>query len=343
MPGYRRSPSGLLSWLTLSLLVCSAVVADTLSLDNGNLLSGRIRELKDDKVYLDTDWASLVKVELRYVVSMETDELLWVRLKGQDNFRLVRLYQKGKDTWLQDEYGNSSRLDSQQRLAALKADQPDENHWVWSGKANLNMAHKRGEKQESELNTFGSVYIRDRVNRNTLSWKTDFSREDGSINGKETKLVYDYNRFLDRSWYVSGSSLWWYDLGESPYKRYSVGTGIGYQFWDRGTGSLKSDIGFGYLWEDYRGTENRKRWVPRWGLNSTQQIAGNLYGIADSILYYRLGDDDQLLWDLDLGLKYQLSSRLWFNMQYSLDLDSAPPDNCVRSKTSLTFGIGFTW
>ncbi|WP_281646180.1 DUF481 domain-containing protein [Parendozoicomonas sp. Alg238-R29] len=89
--------------------------------------------------------------------------------------------------------------------------------------------------------------------------------------------------------------------------------------------------------------KNRSRWAIRWGVSATQQLEGNLYGTADSTVYYRLGDEDQLLLGLDLGLKYQVTKRLWFNMRYSLDLDSTPPSDGVRSKTSVTFGLGFGW
>ena len=136
------------------------LLADVLYLENGNLLSGRILELKDSKVHFETHWAGLIKVDVRYVQSMETEALLWVRMRGQDNFRLVKLYRQQDETWLEDEAGNRSKLGSQERLASLKADQPEQDRWIVSGNANVNLGIKRSEKRETDFITFGSVNIR---------------------------------------------------------------------------------------------------------------------------------------------------------------------------------------
>ncbi|WP_165767102.1 DUF481 domain-containing protein [Parendozoicomonas haliclonae] len=331
----------------MSFVTCLVIslpgLADTLLLNNGNVLSGKILELKDGKVRFDTEWAGEINIDIRFVESVETESLLWVRMKGQDNFRLVRLYREGEHTWLADESGNSTRLDSQENLASLQAVEPDDDRWVHSGSVNLGLALNDGEHKEREVNTSGSVNVRDRVHRNIFAWKGKYAKEDDVLDDKRLRLNYDYNRFLDRHWYTLANGMWLYDLDESPYRRYSLGGGLGYEFWDRSTGSLKTDTGLNYLWEDYKTGGNVKHWALRWSVSGMQHLSGDLYSTLGSVVFYRLGDADQLLWDLDLGLKYRISSRLWFNLLYSLDYDSKPSSDGVRTATSLTFGLGYGW
>ena len=316
---------------------------DTIWLTNGDLLKGTIRKLEESKVHFDTDWAGLIKVELDHVQSLETEKMLWVRIRGHDTFRLVKLYTDKNKTWLRDIEGNSIPLHDQSSLMALRPDRPGDDLWLVSGAFNGNVAIKRSDTDKNEFRTFGTVNVRDRVNRNTLKWDSKYSKDDGRLDDKELKITYDYNRFLNHSWYVLGSGQWSYDIDESPFKRWSIGSGIGYQFWDRATGDLKSDIGMSRLWEQFRTRSTRERWAIRWGMNGSQQIAGSLFATADSLAFYRLGEGTQLLWDLDLGLKYELSSSFWLNLRYSLDYDSQPEDNSTPTKTSLTFGLGYSF
>ena len=326
--------------LLLAMLFMLPSRGDEIWLINGDLLRGTIMELKEGQVDFDTVWAGRIKVDLSHIQSLETEDMLWVRIRGQDEFRLVRLYSLGEQTWLRDQQGNSIPLNSQNSLVALRPDHPGQNQWLVSGTINGNVSLKRGDSNKNQVKTFGTVNVRDRVNRNILKWDSKYTKDNNELDDKELKLTYDYNRFLDHSWYVLGSGLWSYDIDGSPYMRSSVGAGIGYEFWDRGTGSLKSDIALSRLWEYYRTQDTRRRWAIRWGVNGSQQITGGLSATADSAVFYRLGEGRQSLWDLDLGLKYHVSSSFWLNLRYSLDYNSQPKDDSAACKKSVSFGLG---
>ncbi len=319
------------------------LTGDTLWLRDGDTLHGQINGIEKGKIKLKTSWAGEIEVDLRYVKLMETQQMMWVRMKGQDTFRLVRFTQKDNKTWLEDETGNAIELGNQQGLATLVPEKPaNEEQWLYSGDIGLYLTLKRGDKIEDEFKGSGTFNIRDRVNRNIITWEGEYSRNRDITTDKELKINYDYNRFWNEHYYILGNGLWQYDESESPYSRISTGTGVGYQFWDTPDSSLKSDVGLSYLWENYKTEENNRTWAMRWGLNGSYSFTGNLSGHIDSVVYYRFGHK-RSLWDMSATLRYQLTDNLWFNTLYELDYDSVPAEGSKKSNSSLKFGLGYGW
>ena len=331
-----------LRWLSFCVLLAALPVsADTLWLTNNDIIRGEVKEMTDGKLHFTTPWGGTVQVDLRYVRALETEQLLWVRMKGQNTFRLMKFDQKGGKTWMLDNQGNETELDDKQKLARLLNDDPGEEQWLLSGHFNVGFDTERGD--EDEFRTSGQVNIQDRVNRNIINWKTYYSREDGHTNDREFKISYDYNRFMDEHWYLLGNSLWQYDNSESPRETVAGGGGMGYQFWDRPDGALKMDIALNSLWENYPNDSNEQHMALRWGVNYSQKIWDNLSFHHDWVLFRRLGGKKQWLLDTTTGLRLSITDNLWFNLQLDFDYDNKPAEDSYRSDHSFSFGLGYGW
>lgn len=317
------------------------VSADTLWLTNNDIIRGQVKGMTDGKLHVATLWGGMVDVDLRYISALETEQLLWVRMKGQNTFRLIRFDQEGGKTWMLDNQGNATELDDKQKLAHLLNHDPGEEQWLFSGYFNIGFDTERGD--EDKFRTNGQINVQDRVNRNIINWRAFYSREDGQTRDREFKISYDYNRFVDAHWYLLGNSLWQYDNSESPKETIGGGGGVGYQFWDRPDGALKMDIALNDMRENYPDGSNEQYLAWRWGGNYSRKLWNNLGFHQDWVLLRRLGGKKQWLLDSTTGLRLSITDDLWFNLQLDFDYDNKPAANSCRSDHSFSFGLGYAW
>ena len=327
----------------LFLACSSSAVADIAWLNNGDILSGKISELTDGRILFVTDWGGEIAIALKQVKSLETDQMLWIRIKGQDTFRLVKLRSDYPHTLLVADDGTQSRLASYDQISVLKADRKKAHNWLWSGEVNTSLSWKFGDEDEGELTAYGAVHVRNRQHRNSLRWQSELSKEDGAINDKALRLTYSYNHFLDRHWYLLANGLTVHDSTESPFARYTGSGGLGYQLWDRAEGTLRTDVGLGHLWELFDDRDRLDRWIVRWGVSGAWQATKRVSATFESSVFYRIGDRNHLLWDADIGFRYRLTNRLWLNLKHSRDWDSAPVDRRSRTQAKVIFGVGYGW
>ena len=335
--------------LLLLLLGVLAVVplsarADTLFLNNGNVITGRLRELTDGTLLFHTPWAGTLHVDLKTVQSMETQQMVWLRMKGQGDFRLVSLRSRNHQTWLLDQEGQCILLRDKRKLAFLQAQDPRRNRWFWNGDLAVSLSLDQTSDQQEGIQTFGSTTIRNRDNRHTVRWDLEHVREEGETETQEQHVNYDYNHFVSSKMYLLGNGQWFYDRDESLRQRAVLGGGVGYQFWNSSDSSLKTDLGLSHLWEGYRSGNRQRQWALRWNLGYARTLFAGIEGELDLSTFYRPQSSAHLLWDLDTGLKYRVTERFSFNLRYRLERESSS-GRVTRepSKKQLALGVGFGW
>ncbi|GEM_PF-2216064 len=319
-------------------------LADTLFLKNGDVLTGTIRQLTDKSLEFRTPWAGVVKIKLAAVESMESEELLWLRLKGQDNFRLVSLRSRDRKTWLYDQTGQCVPLKKKSQLAFLQAESLDKDFWFWNGELTVSLSLDQGRTRRGGLQTFGHTTVRDSSNRHILRWDMEHVVEKSRTKTREQHVNYDYNHFISQKMYLLGTGQWFYDTDENFRWRASAGAGAGYQLWNTPDSDLKTDVGISHLWEAYRRRDNQKQWALRWGLGYVRSLSDGLVAKFNSSTFYRPKSAAHLLWEMQAGLKYKISSSFSFDLRYQLEQEStggSGPREPVQKQ--LTLGVGYSW
>ncbi len=317
--------------------------ADKVWLSNSDTVKGKIESLKDGKLEIRTDWGGVVSVDLIYVQALETEKMLWVRLKGQSSFKLLKFQNSENKTWLMDDKGNKSSIKDSGEIGTLMTQYPeDHERLISSGSAQLNMQLERNDKQE--LFFIGTYNLRDIVNSNTLKWKLNITRYSGVIDERDNYVHYDYNRFLTTRWYLVGNSAWNYDSDDDPMESVSLGAGLGYQFWDDADGKLKSNFGLTHLWENYvNESSNKKRWAFTLSTDYEQKLWQNIFLKHNSLLSKRLSGLMEMIYDADTAIKVMLTDKLWVNLLHEFNYNNRPTSKSYRLDNSLTLGIGYDW
>ena len=324
------------------IFIIEAKGEDTAWLSNSDVIRGKIQSLKDNKLKMKTEWGGRVAIDLRYVRALETQQLLWVRLKGENAFRLLKFQQHNNRTWLTDDEGNEYAMESSIELGSVQKNNPDKQKMLYSGDFSIHSQTERGDEQELYLG--GSFNLRDLVNRHTIKWQSRQSRDDGTMDERENYIHYDYNRFWSHHWYTLGNSQWEYDNEKKPEEFISLGAGLGYQFWDTPNGLLEMDISLSHLWENYHtGQKDNHRFAATWTASYNKRLWKNVFLTHTSDLSRRFRGQNEWLYDFDLSIKLQLTDNMWFNVLHEFEYNSRPLADAYRSDYALSFGLGYSW
>ncbi|KEQ14872.1 hypothetical protein GZ77_11435 [Endozoicomonas montiporae] len=319
--------------------------ADTVWLENGDVLSGEVVGLDAGVLKLKTVYAGELSVNWRHVRSVKTDNPLWINLIGEDRAQLRELHSSGDDLVIVDEDGYERRFSAAWPVASMAQSEPVfEDNWEFKGNVDLNLESKSGNDIESRYRMNGQMHLNDQWNKNRLKWHVDVERKDEGIWKKNIwEIEYDYSRYFTEHWFANASSKKRYHSRENLRSRATAGGFVGYRARETSSDALLNSLGLSQIWESYDREGRQQNLAVGWKLFHRRQLLSDLEYFFDSGLYYRIQSQKQWIWDGEHGVRYKMTDNLSFNVTQMFDFDSQPGEDEKKLDTQLKFGIGYNW
>ena len=320
----------------------STTWADTVWMNNGDVLSGDIVKLDSGKLSLQTKYAGTIELDWRYVTALDSDKTFWVSLIGEDEARLRRF--EGQDTGITviDDNGRKRSFSAVWPVAAIHIEKPAiADTWELGGNLVATLDSKSGNDDELLIGVEGKLNIDDQWNKNAFYWDIEAEDDDG-IKSSEWKVGYSYSRYLDEHWFVQGAAEQEYDSDEDLRTRTSLGGTLGYRFWETAEKALKTSGGISQLWEDYKTNESQRDYALTWIFNYRTRIINNWEYFANSRTFFRLKQSTTLV-NVNQGIKIGLTDHISWNLTHIVDYDSNPVDKTQKVDSRIKMGIGYQW
>lgn len=328
--------------ITFSGLLALQALADTVRLHNGSVIQGKVLDVKDDKLQIDSGYGKL-NIPLKEVVGLESEESFWVRFKGQKDFTQWLVNVEGDQLKLVSPDQEEEILADPKDFARLSHMPPDSDQWRWSGNANVYLNYQRGNTFKDTVNADGRLGARDRRNRHTLDWKSEQEEDDKSRLKDRWLVKYDYNRFLNPDWYLSGVGGWEKDRIKDLDHRTTLGVGVGRQFYEEPELNLRAELGVSQIWEQYdTATGKKETQAGHWAFHYDQLFWENITIFHDQDVYRRFRDSSWLL-QTATGMRMKLTDLLHLTVRYEFDYDSDPQPGKKEDDSTLLFGLGASW
>ncbi len=327
----------------LAACMCTTARADTVWLENGDVISGKIEKLEAGKLSIKTQYAGTINVSWRYVRAVDANKPLWVSLIGEEQASQRTLASAGKRLKVVDEDGYSRTFSAAWPVAGITREQPvlaDE--WEVTGTFGVNVDSKKGNKEELVLSFDGNLGINDQWNKNLFKWDVEIENKKG-VRSSEWELGYSYSRYLTEHWFVKGAADQSHDSDADLKLRTSVGGSGGYRFWETLDGALLTSVGVTHLWEDYQKEDDQKHYALTWDLHFRNTIYKDMEYFLDNKIFYRLGSGNKLIIDTEHGLKMSLTEALELKLTHYFDYDGKPADNAEKTDSQVKLGIGYKW
>lgn len=329
--------------LLLSLLFALPAVADTIWLDNGDRLTGRIEVMEGNKLVIQTEFAGQVSVRVDRIRTLESDRQLLV--KTSDNTQRARRIQPSEtagEIFLVNGEPQPQAFQLTQ-LRQLMEPQPVIEDWVWDGRVDLSLELENTDSKKRDLDVDVSTEARHGDWRHAFAGDFERDYRDDIKTRHFWESDYTLSWFFDEKWFWQNRLGYQRDhLGEVE-RQMQLGSGPGYEWWNNALGRFETSARLEHMRIDGRdGDDSVNNGVGlawdyrRFLLGKRFQLVHN----AETLIPHN--DAVNYIVDAELGLRYLLNS--WASLSLMTEWDYYnSSDEKSRNETRYKVGFGVNW
>lgn len=323
-------------------LLASAAQADTVTLLNGDRLSGTLVRMGTDTVWLKTTYAGTLKLPWTQVSQLDTEAPVRVRLT--DGTELDGQLQTDRARWLR------IRIGSRAETTPLAFDRIDAINpplhparTVLSGRAALGGNLSRGNTDAQTLHLDGELVARNSSQRVTLDGELNEATQDGADTASNWRLGMKYDHFVGERKYFYANTHFDHDGQADLDLRSTLGVGMGRQFIERDDLKLSLEGGLSLVSEDYASAPDARFPGARAGARYEQAVwQGRLNLFHNSDLLLSLESLDDYLYQSRTGVRIPMGNGLSLGTQVNFDYDAVPAAGKGSADTALLFKLDYT-
>ena len=331
---------------TLAILLSTSSVtafADKLWLKNGDLISGTLVRLENDRLIFNTGYAGEIAVKREEVANLQTDALVTVHM-GSDTViqGIISPSENGRVTIRSADVRDPFWVE----LAQLKAinPKPPEPALKTNVRVNFGASFTDGNTETESIYGDGELVARTAKNRFTLGaiFKRSESNDVTTADSVIGFMKYDY--FLSQKWFVYANATGEKDEFKDLDLRTSAGVGSGYQFLETEMTNLSLEAGVSYVNEDHITAEDTEYTAGRWGLRFEHFFLKK----ALQFFHFNTGlqsfeDSDDLVIYTQTGFRLPLYKNLNATFQFNYDYDNSPSPGRETADTAVIVSLGDQW
>ena len=309
--------------------------ADVVFLENGDRISGTIKEIWGHILIIEPDYSDPIELDRAIVIGIESDRELAIELDGSKEtpYLMSRSLKEGRVVLDAEDTKFDVALDSIKRAEEIK-------DFDWDIKFDLGSTFSRGntESQTTNLQWDGNLIIKDHRIKSDLF----ISREE--VAGEKTKakdrVNLGYNYFFIDQWFLAVNLAAERDPISLLNSRYSLSPAIGYDFLDDPNRFLHVQLGAGYSSERSNNLTSTSTTID-WKLNFYWELLnGDLQFFHDQNLLKNLEGRKNLVFYSQTGLRYEINEDIYLNFQANYDYDSQPAGNAKEEDLTFIIGAG---
>ncbi|SDS75222.1 Protein of unknown function, DUF481 [Halopseudomonas xinjiangensis] len=327
----------------LALVVSPLAIADTVWLDNGDRITGRIELLDRGRLVVFTEFAGEVTIDVNRIRTLESDQPLLVKRADQAESALSILPstvpgQIRVVNGLPDAY--EVTLGS---IDQMMVPQPLIKDWLLEGNADVAVFIKEGQVDERDLALRGKTRVRHGDWRHSLAGNFERYYLDDVKNRDLWQTSYDLSWFFDEQWFLQ--SAWNYQRDRIGWvsRRTQLGIGPGYEWWNTTLSRFETAARI-----------DRVEMVERDGTEREFEALGLEWDFRRYMLGKRfelfhraetlIPSDPSVRYiiDTELGLRYMLNSWASLNLLTEWDYTDSTTDADIDD-IRYRFGLGISW
>ena len=167
--------------------------------------------------------------------------------------------------------------------------------------------------------------------------------ENGDPADEKYDLGYNIDKFFNEKWYWSNGFNWGADEEREIDQYYSIGSGLGHQFWESKHKALSAESGLLWVNEEFEdGSENEALNVS-WKLNYKTLVLERYQLVHNHRLLVSVEDTKDSEFRADLALRAPVIENLFAEMKIEWIYDNQPAEDADRTDTQVTFGVNYDW
>ncbi len=334
----------------LALLVCfTAVYADTVEVDSGDVLHGEVEKLANGKLFLDTDYAGTIEIDWDKVVAVESDARYQLETEPGRRLRGELSMQSGVVVVNTEDVEQKAPATLVEEIVRLEDDRLPGFWETLNGSVGVGYTFTRGNSDQTQ----GSLTARARYRRDKYSAQGDLSSIFAALDDSERQsrhaLQTRYDRFLTPKMFAFGLGALERNDRQRLDLRSRAGGGFGWKVANGGGRRFDVLGGFTYTNEQFRAAEGHA--LPRRstgeGLVGFEWHSSQLWGVELSTrltAHPNLVQQGRYRVEYDSGASVPLVGNFKWDVSLFDRYDSAPPrDDLQRNDYGMVSTLGFAF
>lgn len=325
------------------LLLALPVSADTLWLDNGDRLSGKIELMSGNSLVIRTEYAGEVTVQVSRIRTLESDNPLLI--KAQDNSQRTRRLQASSESGqvlLVSDEGQPVPFRIS-HLRQLMPPQPVIEDWLWSGAGDLSLKLEDTESKKRDLDVDIFAEARHADWRHVFGMEYERDYRNDLVSRHRWELDYAFSWFLTEKWFWENRISYQRDHLDEISRQVELGTGLGYEWWNNAFGRFETAARLVHLRMDMRDSADRSTNGLGVGMGYRRYLFGKRFELRQKAKAV-LPDDPAVRYmaEAEVGLHYLLNN--WASLSLSADWDYIDSsDETALNETVYKLGVGVSW
>lgn len=342
----RASKGAVLVAIALGSL-CAGAQADSITLHNGDRLTGRILHMSPSTLTFETTWAGELKIPRYEVSAIETDKPVTILRERAERTESVMMKPAGPGKVLVTPEAAAPGGQPLQiaRLRYLNPKPEESGEGVsYKGRVALSGAFARGSTASDRLYAEGDFGARALDWRYALTGKFLQERDEAGTTAQNWLVSGNFDRFLDDDSFLYARGSAERDRFRDISRRVTLGAGYGRQLLQTERTSLSVRAGPEVISVRRLAGEDDTSPALGWGLNFSHRLDTlSAEVFHDQQGFRTLGGDTQLSLRSRTGLRVPLASGLTASLQLNLDWDDDSGAASGGTDTTWLIGLGYAW
>ncbi len=322
--------------LLATIYLPNLALADQLVMKNGDVITGDLGKVENNKVFIKPAYASEFSVDLAEVVSIEAEKVYEVELEdGQEvNAKFAGVTGDGQQTLIVDDAEMNVGM-AQLAMAALP--QP---YYERVSRVDFNMTWNDGNTNNKSNLLFADTRLRMGDHRH-LAELTIARDETNDVTTKKQDLArYAYNWLFSTPWYLGATASYERDPIKDLSYRYMVGALVGRDLFKDSQKFLTFSVGMGYSEQKLAGDTDGGA-TALWNLIYEHKFRdGRLAFFHNENINYQFYGDNDLIVKTNTGFRFDILANLYASIAFRWDYESEPAAGTKDYDTTLAVGIG---
>ena len=316
-------------------LPAAPLLADQVKMSNGDVITGNISKIEEDKVYIEPSYADEFSVDLAEVVSIEAEQTFEIEL--EDGSVVDASFAHGEDgmqTLVIE--GDPKEVP----MAEITLATEPEDWYDRSSKVEANMTWNSGNTDSRNNLIYADTDLKlgDHRHHADLTFRRD--KTDDDYTKKQDLFNYTYNWLFNDPWYLGGTFSWERDPIKELDHRYVAGVVMGRDIFNDAQKFLTISLGAGYSEEQYV-SESESGATGLWNLRYTHDFMGGDFAFFHNHnLAYQFFGNDNKIFKSNTGFNFDIIDDVYANISLRYDYETDPPEGAEKEDTTFVVGIG---
>jgi len=315
--------------------ISGSLFADQLIMKNGDIITGNISKVADDKIFIEPSYTDEYSVDIAEVASMVAEQEFDVELN--DGSILNAKFDVAA------EGGQVMIVDGTSRGVALtdlaEATEP-EAYYDRVSHVDVNLTANGGNTDSRNTLVFADTRLRlgDHRHLGEITFRRD--ETDGTSTKEQDLLNYQYNWIFSDPWYTGITATYERDPIRDLSHRYTLGALFGRDILNSAHQFLTISFGVGFS-DETIGSVSDSGSVGLWNLKYEQDLlGGDISFYHNDNLTYQFYGDNNAIFKSNTGFTFDLIDDIYAKISLRYDYKTQPALGAFKDDTTFAIGVG---